>query len=137
MMLRWKSLLAGAATFVVAHLVEVSRWRAWFDPAGEFRPWFLNTGWALAFTAACLLVAGFAAGLIGAAVRRDAVAHGCSIAAGAVVAMAAVLFMDDPGTLFPIVLTIGALVAAASSLAGTFIGWSSRSVLKSRRSGQE
>ena len=46
---QWKSLLLGAATFVVTHLVVVRTWAMWFD--GQREPWFLNSGRAVWFTA--------------------------------------------------------------------------------------
>jgi hypothetical protein len=56
MLTRWKDVLLGGAAFLAAHAVEVWAWRTWFAPAGDFAAWFLNSGRAVAFTAACLFV---------------------------------------------------------------------------------
>ena len=53
-MFRLTSFLSGAAAFTAAHAVEVIAWRDVFAPAGDYAPWFLNAGRAVAFTAACL-----------------------------------------------------------------------------------
>jgi hypothetical protein len=121
-MLRWKGVISGALSFVAAHLVETAAWRQWFDPAGQYGPWFLNSGRAVAFTAGCLLLGG-AASAIRSSDRRAAFAQGVSVAAGACVAMAVVLFATGPGTLFPIVLAIGGSIAIVSALAGALASW--------------
>lgn len=120
-MFRVMAFAVGAAAFGVAHVVIVAAWRTVFAVAGDDAPWFLNSGRAVAFTAACL----FFAALIFTAVaraRRDrwllAAAH---LAAGAMVAMAAVLAMIGPGTIFPVALAVGALIAAAACVGGGFI----------------
>jgi hypothetical protein len=42
---------------------------------------------------------------------------------GVLVAMVATLFTIGPGTIFPIVIAVGAIVAAVATLAGTAIGY--------------
>ncbi len=109
-------------TFLVAHAIEVEAWH-WFDPAGTSTPWFLNAGRAVAFTAAILLIVGVIAGFSASINRHGAVARGCNIAAGAIVAMTIVLFAKGPGTLFPIALAFGAAIAVTSSVGGALVGW--------------
>jgi hypothetical protein len=128
----WKEIIAGGLTFLVAHAMEVEAW-PWFDPAGTSTPWFLNAGRAVAFTAATLLIAGVIAGLSATISRYGAVARGCNIAAGAIVAMTIVLFAKGPGTLFPIALVFGAAIAVMSSVGGTLVGWSLASGCHVRR----
>jgi len=121
-MIRWKSVACGAAVFVAAHVVLVAAWRDWFQPAGDFPPWFLNSGRAVAFTAGVLFLAGLLIGLGTRARAREALAAGGNVAAGAVVAMCVVLAVTGPGTLFPIALTIGAIIAAVSAIVGALAG---------------
>ena len=124
-MIKPKLLFLGAATFVAAHAVEVAGWRDWFH--GVYAPWFLNSGRAVAVTAGSLMVV---AAIVALTVsdRREWFVAGLSLAAGAAIAMAAVLFAVGPGTLFPIAIAIGAAVIAVSSAAGAFAGMAVRYV---------
>src|SRR5262245_48029920 len=119
-MFRVRSFVIGAVVFVIAHGVEVVCW-SWFLPAGDFTPWFLNAGRAVAFTAASLAIAAAAAGAAARAHGRDMLIHAANVAAGAVAAMAVVLMINGPGTIFPIALVFGALIAVLSSLAGALL----------------
>ena len=83
-MLRWTSLVLGAATFLAAHAVERALWRSWFS--AEWEPFFMNSGRAVAFTAACVLIAGLLAALL-ARDRRDALIHAGNVTAGAAAVM--------------------------------------------------
>jgi hypothetical protein len=117
-MMRWTSLMLGAATFLATYAVERAAW-SWFGPANP--PWFLNSGRAAAFTAGCVLVAGLLAGAF-ARDRDDGLVHGGNVAAGAALAMVLVLFLGPgPGTIFPIALAFGAVVVAASSFVGVLL----------------
>ena len=49
--------------------------------------------------------------------------NGIAVTAGVWVAMAGVLAFIGPGTIFPIVLAIGGLIAAAVCSAGAWLGW--------------
>ena len=122
-MIRWPSALVGGAAFLAAHLVQTLAWRTWF--LGTFEPWFLNSGRAVAFTAALLLVAG---AVVSASDWRESIIRGANVAAGAVVVMIVVLSVIGPGNLFPIVIAIGAAIAAGSAGAGALAGWSLRRV---------
>jgi hypothetical protein len=121
-MIRWKHIIVGGLTFLAAHAMEVEAW-PWFDPAGSSAPWFLNAGRAVAFTAGSLVLVGAGAGALGSPRSQAAVASGGYIAAGAVVAMTVALFARGAGTLFPIALVLGAVVAITSSVCGALIGW--------------
>jgi hypothetical protein len=114
-MMRWTSLVLGAATFLAAHAVEAVMWTAWFSP--EFKPFFTNSGRAIAFTTACVLIAGLLAGL-SARDRRDALIHAGNVTAGAAIAMTGLLFWAGPGTIFPIVMALGTGILAVGSFLG-------------------
>lgn len=122
-MFRVTSFAVGAAAFSLAHAVTVVAWRAVFAPAGDLHaPWFLNSGRAVAFTAACLFAAAFGYTLLAKSIRSRwlvAVAH---LVAGAVFAMAVVLAMIGPGTIFPLALAVGGLIASVSSASGGYLG---------------
>lgn len=116
------NLVFGAVVFVGAHLVLLATWRRWFDPGGAYPVWFLNSGRAVAVTTAWLLIAALL-GALAVPPAPDAVGRRMlSVAIGAVAAMAVVLFVTGPGTIFPIVLAIGAVLVAAPVAAGTYIG---------------
>jgi hypothetical protein len=110
----WTSVAIGAATFVVAHIIEASLWGFF---GGAHQAWFLNSGRAVAFTAACFFTAGL---LVGAAGGRTApMRHGVFLGLGGLLAAMVVLFTRvGAGNLFPIALTIGAVLLMASSVAG-------------------
>jgi hypothetical protein len=127
-MTRSAGAVLGGVTFLVAHAIEVYEWRAWFAPATGAAAWFLNSGAAAGFTISCLLAAGAIAGAFRSADRRDALVRGASFSAGAVAAMTAVLFATGPGTIWPIVLLIGAAIVTASSMVGTLAGNGARRV---------
>jgi hypothetical protein len=117
-MIRWTSVLVGGAAFLAAHVVQTLAWNTWFH--GTFDPWFLNSGRAVAFTAAVLVAAG---AVVSASDRRESIVRGANVAAGALLAMIAVLFVVGPGNLFPIVIAIGGLIAVVSTGAGALAGW--------------
>ena len=123
MRIRVPSLAVGIVSFLGAHAIEVARWQAWFEPPGgaDVAPWFLNSGRALAFMALALFAAGGLATAFTRSPMGEARARGYNVAAGAFAAMVVVLFAGDPGTIFPIVLAFGAVVAIASSLAGATV----------------
>src|SRR3954468_4569820 len=97
----------GLLTFAGTHTIEAVMWNAWFD--GTHRPWFLNSGPALAFTVVCL----FAVSLIAGRFQIS----GLTIAGGAVLAMALIMFFrkGGAGDIFPLVLVAGALFIAAAT----------------------
>jgi hypothetical protein len=121
-MIRWKSLVLGAAVFATAHWLEMAWWREWFQPGGDYPPWFLNSGRAVAVTAGLLFVAGVLVGIVSRGVSREAIVSGGNLSAGAVAAMGVVLGVTGPGNLFPIALAIGAGIAAISAIAGALAG---------------
>ena len=122
-MIRWKNAALGAAVFGAAHLVLTARWRDWFTPGGDFPPWFLNSGRAVALTAALLFVASVVVGLATRGPARESIVAGGNLAAGAIVSMCVVLMLTGPGTLFPIALTIGAGIIVFNCLAGVLAAW--------------
>ena len=114
-MLRWPSLVLGATAFLAAHAVEVVMWTAWFSP--QFKPFFTNSGRAMAFTTACVVIAGLLAGFL-ARDRRDVLIQAAAVTAGAAIAMTCVLFWVGPGNLFPIVIVLGTVIVAVGSFLG-------------------
>jgi hypothetical protein len=124
-MVRWASVLVGGAAFVGAHLVQMLAWQTWFH--GSYDPWFLNSGRAAAFTVALLVVAG---AIVSAADRRESIVRGANAAAGALAAMIVILAVVGPGSLFPIVIAFGAVIAVASTAAGALAGWGVHRTLK-------
>jgi hypothetical protein len=122
-MIRWKSLVLGAVLFAIAHWLQVTWWREWFQAGGDYPPWFLNSGRAVAFTAGLLFVAGVLLGMVSRGVSQEAIVLGGNLAGGAVAAMGVVLGLTGPGTLFPIALIIGAgITAITGALVGTLMG---------------
>ena len=119
---RWSSFGIGAATFAVVQLIETAMWRQWFDVNGLYPPWFLNNGRAVTLVAISLFIAAVVSGATGGRAGQAAIRSGCWLAAGAFVAMAVVLLVIGPGTIFPMVLVFGALLAGVSSIAGTLVG---------------
>ena len=113
----------GAVVFVTAHLVLMARWREWFQPGGDFPPWFLNSGRAVAWTGALLFIAGALVGFATRGGAREAMVAGGNLATGATVAMCVVLALTGPGNLFPIALTIGAGVIVVNCVAGALAAW--------------
>jgi hypothetical protein len=122
-MIRWRSAALGAAVFGAAHLVLTARWREWFQPGGDFPPWFLNSGRAVALTAALLFMAGVVVGLTVRGPARESIVAGGNLAGGAILAMCAVLALTGPGTLFPIALTIGAGIIVFNCVVGALTAW--------------
>jgi hypothetical protein len=115
----------GLVAFAGTHLIEAVMWNAWFG--GAHRPWFLNSGPALALTLTCL----FGVSLIAGTVRVS----GLMIAGGACTAMALIMFFREGGAgdIFPVVLVAGALAIAAATLVGSWLGTEIGHSLSSRR----
>jgi hypothetical protein len=110
---------------VISHAIESLMWQSTFAPGSSGNPWFLNSGRAVAFTAACLLLAAVLATALERrrpAGRRGVLIAGVTVAAGAWVAMAVVLATIGPGTIFPIALAFAAAVAAVSCGIGALLG---------------
>lgn len=121
-MIRWKGLVLGAVVFAIAHWLQMVWWREWFQPEGDYPPWFMNSGRAVAFTAGLLFVAGVLLGVVSRGGSREAIVAGGNLAAGAAAAMGVVLGVTGPGNLFPIALTIGAGIVAISVIVGALAG---------------
>jgi len=111
---RVTAFLTGAAAFAAAHAVEVAGWHRAFAPASAHAAWFLNSGRAVAFTAACLFCASFICSWLSQSTRISGVLLASNLAGGAVVAMTAVLVGIGPGSIFPVALAIGALIVGVA-----------------------
>jgi hypothetical protein len=91
-----------------------------FTPTG----WWLNSSRGVAITSTVLALLALVTGLLvrwGSLLRARVVAA-AALWTGANIGMAVVLFTAGPGTLFPIVLAIGAGISAAAVGAGSAIG---------------
>ncbi|HKT78930.1 MAG TPA: hypothetical protein VJP86_01835 [Vicinamibacterales bacterium] len=108
--------LAGAALFgaVQGWLLRVTAPMPGIEDSG----WFLNAPRGVESIAVVFAVAGLIVGLS----RRNAVREAAITVIGALVAMTAVLFAIGPGTIFPIVMCIGAVIIGSATAAGTAIG---------------
>ena len=121
-MVRATALAVGAATFAAAHAIESAAWRSLFAPSSEFAPWFLNSGRAAAFTAACLFFVSLVYGWGRRARRSPWFIDAANLTIGASAAMTVVLALIGAGTIFPLVLAFGVVIVAAACAAGTIIG---------------
>jgi peptidoglycan/LPS O-acetylase OafA/YrhL len=97
-------------------------------PGGGYAPWFLNAGRAVAFTAGCLFVAGALLGFGRRGLPRESIVAGGNLALGAAAAMAVVLAVVGPGTLYPLALALGAGVCLVSGAGGAFGGSAFRTI---------
>jgi hypothetical protein len=130
----FKSFTLGAAAFLAVHAVEVYRWRDWFDAAGRYKPWFLNTGPSAGAALFVFAVAGAWASALWARDGVDVGLQAFAVAAGAALAMTITLFVIGPGNIFPIVLISGAGLAAVSAVLGGWLGFLAASgIRRSRR----
>jgi hypothetical protein len=116
-------MIVGGAAFLLSHVLMVFSWAS-FSPGAGYRPWFLNAGRAVLFTAIWLLAAAAVDSALAASTRRDALVRGANVAAGAFLAMVIVIVAAGPGTLFPIALAIGAAIALICAVSGALVGWS-------------
>jgi hypothetical protein len=130
LMKNMRQFAGGFVTFVLAHAIEVAKWSGWFHGTAE--PWFLNAGRAALLTiGAVTLTSAVMAALVG----PTRAVNGVSVAAGAFVAMTAVLFLKPggPGTIFPIVLVAGGVFLLLGSVLGAWAGTRVRRVLRPNR----
>src|SRR5262245_55743139 len=128
-MTRWRSLIFGATTFLVAHLIEHSAWTSLFA-GNAATPWFMNSLRAGAFTALSLCLV---AGLTAAPDVGDAIVRGLNVGLGASAVMIVVLVAIGPGTLFPIAIAIGLAIVVTASVIGALAGAFARGAMHARR----
>jgi hypothetical protein len=119
--LRWRPVLAGAAAFLAAHVVEQFLWTAWFGGAG-IKAWFLNSGRAVVATMLCVCVAEVISGYPERD-RRELMRGAAGVAGGGIVAMVVTLAVNGPGTIWPLVLIIGGALVIAAAFAGAVVVW--------------
>jgi hypothetical protein len=91
-----------------------------FTPTG----WWLNSSRGVAITSIALALTAVAVGFLARSLpfRNPIVAAASAFWLGANIGLAVVLFRSGPGTLFPIVLAIGAGISAVAVGAGSIIG---------------
>jgi hypothetical protein len=95
--------------------------------------WWLNSSRGVAITTIALTLAAVAVGFwTRSHASRNPIATPAALWFGANIGSAIVLFRSGPGTLFPIVLAIGAGIAAIAVAAGSLIGAALASVLNRR-----
>jgi hypothetical protein len=87
--------------------------------AVDDRGWFLNSGRNVATIGS---VIGVVSALI-AARRQWRLRDTATFGLGVLIAMVATLFTIGPGTIFPIVIIIGAALAGVATLVGTAVGY--------------
>jgi len=126
-MIRLTGFVAGALAFWAAHVVERAHWADWFR--GEFDPWFLNSGRAMAATLGAVVLASAVVAALAAAPRA---VSGLAVAAGAFTAMTIVLFLKPagPGTIFPIVMVAAGVVLLVASMLGAWAGARARRLIR-------
>ncbi len=116
---RWRSVFAGAAAFLLAHLVERLLWASWFADQSMVA-WFTNSGRAVLVT--MLFV--FAAEAISGTPERDRrqiVCGAAGVSAGAIVTMFVTLMVVGPGTIAPIVIVADSVLLIAAAFAGAVL----------------
>lgn len=91
-----------------------------FTPTG----WWLNSSRGVAITSIALALTAVAVGFLARSLpfRNPIAAAASAFWLGANIGLAVVLFRSGPGTLFPIVLAIGAGISAIAVGAGSIIG---------------
>jgi hypothetical protein len=122
-------ILSGAATFLVVHQIIVVSWQSTFADAGDFAPWFLNSGKAILWMILAFAVVGFFASVfVGRLTARTWFDLGATTATGGAIPMIFILFTmrGGPGTIFPIVVVGGWLFLLAGSLIGAVAGWAGK-----------
>jgi len=126
-MTRLVGFVAGFLAFWAAHVVERAHWTDWFR--GEFDPWFLNSGRAMAATFGAVVLASAVTAALAGASRA---ASGLVVAAGAFTAMTLVLFLKPagPGTIFPIVMVAAGVVLLVASMLGAWAGARARRLIR-------
>jgi len=81
--------------------------------------WFLNSGRNVATISAVIAVVA----AVLAARRRWTIGDTATFGLGVLVAMVGTLFTIGPGTIFPIVIAVGSVVAGVTILVGTAVGY--------------
>jgi hypothetical protein len=99
----------------VALFLNAPQWPLATDAPG----WFLNSGRNVA-TITCVIAV--VAALL-AARRRWRIDNTVAFALGILIAIVGTLFAIGPGTIFPIVIVIGAMVAGLAIVVGTAVGY--------------
>ena len=121
-MLRWKSFVLGAVAFLAAHIVQVSRWD-WFESPALHPAWFLNSGRAVGLTFCCLFLVSAAVSALADADHKAVFRSEANLFAGSLMLMLVVLIFVGPGSIFPIVIVVGAAVLLFGIVLGAFVGW--------------
>jgi hypothetical protein len=113
---KWLALLSGAALFLAVQslLFVTTAPIAGIENSG----WFLNSGRGVAAVGLACAVAGALVGLS----RKANVREATMVAGGAVLAMVVVLFSIGAGTIFPIVIVVGAVIITGATAAGAGAG---------------
>ena len=119
-MIRWTSVLVGAAAFFATHAGLIATW-AWVGP--EWTPWFLNSGRAVLLTMGVFVVGGLLASVL-ARDRHEILVQTANFAAGAIGAMIVILVaVVGIAPLFPMAIAIGSMLIVVSCFAGALIGY--------------
>jgi len=117
--LRWQWVLMGAVAFLAAHVLERMMWLQWFADQSMVA-WFTNSGRAVLVTVGFMFVAGFLSNLR-TRDRQERMLGAANVAGGGILALVVALVMSGAGTIFPLVIIIGAVLIIAGTYAGAFI----------------
>jgi hypothetical protein len=122
----WGAMLLGAATFVAAHVTEVTA------QVGGSDPWFISSLRPALLTSGAMFVAAFVIGWRGPHRLVDAFVSGVSLAAGATLPLVITLFLHPggPGNLFPLAISVGVALLTVTSVAGVTTGWLAKRTLR-------
>jgi hypothetical protein len=122
--------LAGAASFAILHLFLVGTWKLGWEIGahGVRQAWFLNSIPAMIVTLSGLFLAGFMLGFATASLSEPWSTTAYWMAPGVAVSLTAVLMIIGPGTVWPIVVFVGILLATPAVAGGVRAGiaWAQR-----------
>jgi hypothetical protein len=107
--------LAGAVAFAAAQAVLFLMAGQSARPTVDGSGWFLNSGTGIALMALAMAVASF---IVSMAFPTSLWQGWAAFMGGGVAALVAAVFLLGPGTIFPIVIAVGAVVIAVAALAG-------------------
>lgn len=94
-------------------------WLQWFADQSMVA-WFTNSGRAVLVTVGFMFVAGLLSGLR-TRDRRERMLGAANVAGGGILALVVALMLSGAGTIFPLVIIIGAMLIIAGTYAGAFI----------------
>ncbi len=107
---------------MLIHVGLALAWEGTFAHHGVKQAWFLNSGGAILVTAASLFVAAIVVGLLASSLQLHWLRSAVAMSVGVVVTMCVMLFVKGPGTIWPLVIFMGAVFTVPPILVGTAVG---------------